>query len=441
MSYFTGFVLMLMGIGVGWFVGNLLIKRKIGRLILNEQKVRQLLGVANEKLELAQQGREQLEEKLQLANERIESLLQTLSRTETQLEHANDTAQLRAADIEQMHQKMKLEFAQLAQQALKQNEREANLSQRAGLQQMLEPLQVKIKDFEKKVEDTYEKSLRDRSDLKIELKYLRELNVQVSQETINLTNALKGDVKKQGNWGELVLERIVEKSGLRRGIEFEMQYDAKNDAGKKCRPDMVVYLPDNKHLIVDSKVSLVAWYKYLSSTTDSEQQLHIKAHIQSIRAHVKGLGEKSYQGLAPLNSPDFVLLFMPIEAAFGGALQADPELFSFAWDHNIVIVSPTTLLATMRTISSIWKQENQARNAREIARQSGALYDKLIGFITDFEKVGERLEQARTVWADAKNKLHTGRGNLVSRAENIRQLGAENKKQLPENYQNSEFVS
>jgi len=281
------------------------------------------------------------------------------------------------------------------------------------------------------VEDTYEKGLKDQTDLKAELKKLHDLNLKISDEANNLTRALKGDVKKQGNWGETILERILERSGLTEGREYRKQESVLSENGQRFQPDVVLHLPDQKHLVVDSKVSLVAYERLVNSDNEKDRMSFIREHLQSVRNHIKNLSDKHYQNSQGFNSPDFVLLFIPIESSFSIAVQEDQELFSYAWDNKVVIVSPSTLLATLRTISSIWQQENQTRNALEIARQSGALYDKFVAFIDDMESIGKSMENTRKTYDQATNKLYQGSGNLVRRAENIRKLGAKTSKELP----------
>jgi len=235
----------------------------------------------------------------------------------------------------------------------------------------------------------------------------------------------------------MVIDKILERSGLTKGQEYDTQVSASNDDGKRIQPDVIVYLPDKKHIIIDSKVSLIAYEKYVNALSEEERQQYMLDHITSIRNHIKGLSEKNYQSAKGINSPDFVLLFIPIESSFGVAVQADQQLFNDAWDNKIVIVSPSTLLATLKTIASIWKQENQTKNAIEIARQGGALYDKFVGFVDDLEKVGKNIEQLQNTYKDAMDKLQSGKGNLINKAESIRKLGVKTSKQLSEKYSDS----
>lgn len=356
---------------------------------------------------------------------------QQLARNESDFVHLNEKLEGQRKEMDQLQQKFTIEFENIASRILKQNTADFSITNQKSITEMLLPLKEKIQLFEKKVEDTYEKGLKDQTDLKAELKKLQDLNLRISDEANNLTKALKGDVKKQGNWGEVILERILERSGLTEGREYIKQESIFSDNGQRYQPDIVIHLPDQKHIVVDSKVSLVAYERLVNAGSENERLTSIKEHLLSVRNHIKILSEKHYQHSPLFNSPDFVLLFIPIESSFSLAVQEDQELFTYAWDNKVVIVSPSTLLATLRTIASIWQQENQTRNSIEIARQSGALYDKFVAFITDMETIGRSLESARKNYDQAVNKLYVGSGNLVRRAENIRKLGAKTSKELP----------
>lgn len=356
---------------------------------------------------------------------------QQLARNEADFVHLNEKLEGQRKEMDQLQQKFTIEFENIASRILKQNTADFSITNQKSITEMLLPLKEKIQLFEKKVEDTYEKGLKDQTDLKAELKKLQDLNLRISDEANNLTKALKGDVKRQGNWGEVILERILERSGLTEGREYIKQESIFSDNGQRYQPDIVIHLPDQKHIVVDSKVSLVAYERLVNAGSENERLTSIKEHLLSVRNHIKILSEKHYQHSPLFNSPDFVLLFIPIESSFSLAVQEDQELFTYAWDNKVVIVSPSTLLATLRTIASIWQQENQTRNSIEIARQSGALYDKFVAFITDMETIGRSLESARKNYDQAVNKLYVGSGNLVRRAENIRKLGAKTSKELP----------
>jgi DNA recombination protein RmuC len=296
----------------------------------------------------------------------------------------------------------------------------------------LSPLQDKIQLFEKKVEDTHKESIDYHAALRQQILGLREMNIQMSKETINLTKALKGDSKMQGNWGELVLERVLEKSGLEKGREYEVQQAFTTEDGNRVFPDVVINLPDGKKMIVDSKVSLTAYEKYINEEDDVAKTGFLREHVNSIKRHVEQLGNKNYHDLYQMESPDFVLLFIPIEPAFAMALNEDTTLYNKAFEKNIVIVTPATLLATLRTIDSMWTNQKQQENALEIARQAGALYDKFEGFVADLIKIGKKIDETKTEYSGAMNKLVDGKGNLIVSVEKLKKMGAKAKKALPE---------
>ena len=336
--------------------------------------------------------------------------------------------------MEELQKKFTLEFENIANRLLKLNSREFSELNQKNIGDILNPLKEKIEKFEKKVDETYEKGFKDQTDLRSELKRLYELNSRISEEANNLTKALKSDTKKLGNWGELILDRILEQSGLVKGKEYYSQYSDKNDSGELIRPDVVVMLPDDKHIIIDSKVSLIAYEQYVNSEEDDLRDRYLKAHLDSVREHIKGLSDKGYQTAANLDSPDFVLLFMPIEPAFHLAIPNAPELFYFARQRKIVIVSPTTLLATLKTVESIWKHEKQTRNAMEIASQGKSMLEKLYGFLEDMEKLGKQIDSLQSTYDQAQKRLSTGKGNLVRQAERLKDLGVKTEKTLPEKF-------
>lgn len=334
------------------------------------------------------------------------------------------------AEIEELQARFKTEFENLATKILDEKSRKFTEQNKENLDNILNPLKEKISDFEKKVNEVYISETKDRSALAEQLKYLHELNKQMSEEANNLTRALKGDTKTQGSWGEFILESILEKSGLEKGREFVIQETIKSDDGSNLRPDVIINLPDNKSMIIDSKVSLTAYETFCSADDRDIRDRAVNEHITSIRKHIKGLSPKEYHNLYGINSLDFVLMFVPIEPAFALAVQNDPSLFYDAFEKNIVIVSPSTLLATLRTISSIWKQEKQNRNALEIAKKGGELYDKLSGFVDDLIEVGTRMKKANESYESAMKKLSEGRGNIIGRAENLKLMGAKASKSI-----------
>lgn len=331
--------------------------------------------------------------------------------------------------LEGARDQMTLQFKQLASDILEDKSKRFTRSNEENIAQILKPLQEKIQHFEKRVEETYDRESKERFSLAREIKSLQELNVRISEDAINLTNALKGDNKAQGTWGEMILESILEKSGLAKGREYEVQVSMKAADGSRSQPDVIVHLPESKDMVIDAKVSLKAYEAYCSEDDGDKKDELLKQHIQSIRSHVKLLSAKDYQHLGSLNSLDFILLFMPIEAAFSVAAQHDTELFINAFEKNIIIVGPSTLLTTLRTVQNLWRMAQQNQNALEIASRAGALYDKFVGFVDDLQEVGGKLEAAQKSYDRAHNKLQTGRGNLISRTENLRKLGAKATKQ------------
>ncbi len=342
--------------------------------------------------------------------------------------------QTQQAEIEQRQAQARLEFTNLANQLLEEKSAKFTAQNQQQLQELLQPLREKIKDFEESIERKFLDEAKDRISLKTEIENLRQLNQQLSEDANNLATALRGDSKAQGDWGELRLELLLEKAGLTKGIHYRVQESFTDADGQLKRPDFIVELPEQKHLVIDSKVSLTAFERFFSSSDEQERQQHLKAHLESIRRHVKELSDKNYQYLYQINSPDYLLLFIPLESAFVAATQHDHRLFLDALDKNIVIVTTTTLLATMRTVSYIWRQEKQKNNVLEIARQSGLLYDKFCAFVEDLRTVGQRLEAAQSAYHDAMNKLTNSKkfgDTLVGRAEKIRDLGAKASKQLP----------
>jgi len=424
------------GLLIGFFVAYLVVSLKL------KSTENKLLETRNEYGKIQAQLEERVNN-LQTENSRLLSQLdevelvkdqqmQQLAKAEAEFENLREKLVTQKLEMEDLQKKFTTEFENIANKILDKNSEKFTATNQKNMGDVLNPLKEKIELFERKVEDTYKQGLKDQTDLRAELKKLFDLNSKISEEANNLTRALKGDVKKQGNWGEVVLERILERSGLNEGTQgYEKQFNDIAEDGRRIQPDIVINLPDNKHIIVDSKVSLIAYERAVNAENEEERAKYVKDHILSLKTHCKGLSEKHYQSARHLNSPDFVLLFIPIESSFSIAIQEDQDIFSYAWDLKVVLVSPSTLLATLRTIASIWQQENQTRNAMEIARQGGALYDKFVGFISDMEKMGKSISNSQSTYNDAMSKLHTGSGNLVSRVESIKKLGAKTTKELP----------
>ena len=348
-----------------------------------------------------------------------------------QLSEAQAAQEQHKRELAEMQQRLTTEFENIANRVLQQRQEDFSQQSRKQIGDMLLPLSERIKDFREQVSNAFNQETREKASLQAELKQLIELNQTLSKDATNLTQALKGDVKKQGNWGEFILEKVLEASGLRKGMEYEREVVVHGVEGDVLRPDVIIRMPDNKHIIVDSKVSLVAYEQM--QQTDSEEQYKslLKAHVESLKQHVKELYDKQYQRATGLNTPDFVLMFVPIEASYSVAIQADSTLYDYALERKIVIVSPTTLLATLHTISYVWKQENQSRNAQEIARLAGAMYDKLCGMTEDFQKVQKSLDSAQKAYNETFKKLSEGNGNVLRTADRIRELGAKASKSLP----------
>ena len=370
-------------------------------------------------------------EKERIRNEK-ESLAIQLTKKEVDFENLWERNKEQKQEVEQLQEKFTKEFENLANKILDEKSNKFTEQNKENMRNILTPLQDKIQLFEKKVEDTHKESIDYHAALRQQILGLREMNLQMSKETINLTKALKGDSKMQGNWGELVLERVLEKSGLEKGREYEVQQAFTTDDGNRVFPDVVINLPDGKKMIVDSKVSLTAYEKYINEEEEELKSNYLKEHVTSIKRHVEQLGNKNYQDLYQIESPDFVLLFIPIEPAFAMALNEDTSLYNKAFEKNIVIVTPATLLATLRTIDSMWTNQKQQENALEIARQAGALYDKFEGFVADLIKIGKKIDESKVEYAGAMNKLVEGKGNLISSVERLKKMGAKAKKALPD---------
>lgn len=350
-----------------------------------------------------------------------------------ELNEQQKTHQQRLDDLQGARDELRAQFAELAGKIFEEREKRFAESSHERLGQLLDPLKERIQSFEKRVEESYQNEARERFSLARELERLQQLNQRLGDEATNLTRALQGQ-KTQGNWGEMILERVLEHAGLQKGREYHTQVSLKSADGERFQPDVLIQLPGDKQVVVDAKVSLTA-YQMLTSAQDEDSRTQaLKQHVLSLRNHLKGLSLKDYQRLEGLQSLDFVLLFVPIEAAFAAALQADPELFQEAYGKHVVIVSPTTLLATLRVIDSLWRQERQSQNAREIAERAGALYDKFVAFIQDLDEIGSRLQQLDRAYLGARNKLTDGRGNLVGRAEQLKLLGARASKRLPNDW-------
>jgi DNA recombination protein RmuC len=382
------------------------------------------LGELAESISKIEQEREEIRKEKDLLNTE-------LARRNSEYENLQKLSDKRDEEIELRQEQLRKDFEILATKILDEKSEKFTLQNKENIKNILNPLQEKIQLFEKKVDDTQKESISMHSSLKEQLLGLKDLNQQMTKEATNLTRALKGDSKMQGNWGELVLERVLEKSGLEKDREYFVQQNFTREDGSRVLPDIVLHLPDNKKMVIDSKVSLTDYERYVNAE-DDERELYLKAHINSIRRHVDQLSDKKYEDLYDIESPDFVLLFIPIEPAFAVAINADNSIYNKAFEKNIVIVTPSTLLATLRTVDSMWNNEKQQQNAIEIARQAGALYDKFHGLVTDLTGVGKKIDDAKKDYSSAMNKLVEGKGNLITSVEKIKKLGAKAKKALPE---------
>ncbi len=425
LTIFTFSVALAMGI----YLGKLLFtaKSQSEKIGLEEK----LIGLSSQHQTLQEQLLVSQKEKETIRTEK-DSLAIQLSKKEVDFENLWERHLEQKQEVEKLQEKFTKEFENLANKILEEKTNKFTEQNKENMKNILLPLQDKIQLFEKKVEDTHKESIDYHAALRQQILGLREMNVQMSKETINLTKALKGDSKMQGNWGELVLERVLEKSGLEKDREYYVQQAHTTDDGQRVFPDVVINLPDGKKMIVDSKVSLTAYEKYTNEEDDTLKSAYLKEHVNSIKRHVEQLGEKNYQDLYQIESPDFVLLFIPIEPAFAIALNEDTALYNKAFEKNIVIVTPSTLLATLRTIDSMWTNQKQQENAYEIARQAGALYDKFEGFVVDLVKVGNKIKDSKTEYDAAMNKLVEGKGNLITSVEKLKKMGAKAKKSLPE---------
>lgn len=403
------------------------------------EQIRQLenqIASAKEEQNRTQDFLQKQNSQIQVEREQIrtekEVLAIQLSKKETDFDHLLERHKEQKLEVEDLQKRFTTEFENLANKILEEKSTKFTLQNQENMKIILAPLQDKILNFEKKVEDTHKESIDYHAALRQQILGLKDLNILMNKETMNLTKALKGDNKMQGNWGELVLERVLEKSGLEKGREYDVQQSFSME-GQKRIPDVVVHLPEGKKMIIDSKVSLIAYEKFVNEEDELLRKNYLNEHISSLKKHVEQLSAKNYHTIYDIESPDFVLLFVPIEAAFATALNNDSFLYNKAFEQNIIIVTPTTLLATLRTIDSIWTNQKQQQNAYEIARQAGALYDKFYGFVTDMEKIGKKLDDAKAEYGFAMNKLVEGKGNLVNSVQKLKKMGAKTNKSLPEN--------
>lgn len=439
-------VFLLIGLGLGFAIAWFYFKNQTVASVSADDisKMQQ----ANQDMQLlviaADRDKAVLQEKIHSSEKQITNLTSDYKEEQNKLAAANnrlakaeeafgnmkDKLASQKLEFEELQKRFTTEFENIANKILDEKSKKFVEQNKTNLDTILNPFKERIKEFQDKVDQTHKADSNERSTLKAEIKNLMELNNRISLEANNLAAALKGDNKKQGNWGEVILEKILERSGLRKGIEYETQLTTTNIDGSTIKPDVIINLPEDKHVVIDSKVSLLAYDAYVNSESEEDRERHIKEHILSVKTHIKILSDKNYQTSALFNTPDFVLLFIPIESMFSIAVQADQDLFNYAWERKIVIVSPSTLLATLRTISSIWKQERQNKNALEIARIGGSLYDGFCRFLEDMRDIEKNLLRSQEAYGNAFRHLSQGKGNLIHTAEKIKTLGAKATKSI-----------
>lgn len=447
-STFTFLIIFIIALAIGFLVGKVLFSSKSNseKIILEEKnfglisnindlksQIENIKTEYDKQLQFSYNEKETIRKELNVSRNEKESINIQLTKKEVDFENLFERNKTQKQEVEQLQEKFTKEFENLANKILDEKSNKFTEQNKENIKNILSPLQDKIQLFEKKVEDTHKESIDYHAALRQQILGLSEMNDKMSKETINLTKALKGDSKMQGNWGELVLERVLEKSGLEKDREYFVQQSHTTDSGNRVFPDVVINLPDGKKMIVDSKVTLTAYERYINEENDELKSQFLKEHVAAIKRHVEDLGEKNYQDLYQIESPDFVLLFIPMEPAFALALNFDTTLYNRAFEKNIVIVTPSTLLATLRTIDSMWANQKQQDNALEIARQAGALYDKFEGFLADLIKIGKKIDESKTEYTGAMNKLVEGNGNIIVSIEKLKKMGAKAKKSLPEN--------
>jgi len=385
-----------------------------------------------ERSKIHEESKNELESKLEIEQQESREISSKLASLQADYLNLQQKLKENKDEVEQLQEKFTKEFENLANKIFDEKTKTFSEQSKTNLKEILNPLKDRITEFQNKVEETNKDSISRNAALREQLQSLKDMNQQMSTDANNLVKALKGDTKAQGDWGEIQLERILERSGLRKGEEYSVQESYTTEDGSRKRPDVIVNLPEEKKIIIDSKVSLTDYERFVSAEDDDQKNIHLKAFINSVKRHIKDLSDKEYQNLFQEESLDFVLMFIPIEPAFSLAIQFGEELYSQAWDKRIMIVSPMNLFIALRTIANIWKQEYQSRNVIEIAKQSGALYDKFVGFVDDLIDVGSRMDQAKKSYEGAMNKLTYGSGNLVSKTERIKKLGAKTSKSLPQ---------
>lgn len=405
-----------------------------------ESELRSAAEERNQHLNKTEKTLAEKEENIKILNEELSSQKSNYSELLTRFDEQKKQNEQRLKDIEEAKKNMKIEFENLAAKILEEKSQKFTDQNKINIGEIIKPFKEQLGDFGKKVEQIHMEETKDRTALSEQIKNLQTINREMNKEAKNLTRALTGDNKVQGNWGEMILEKILEKSGLRKGMEYETQSSFRDSDNNLLRPDVIVRLPDNKDIIIDSKVSLISYNKYINAADDEERKKALQDHILSVKNHINGLSQKDYQSLKNTRSLDFILMFMPIDAAFMAAFQNDENLFNTAFAKRIVIVTPTTLLATLRTIENIWKYERQNENAREIAQKAGKIYDKLRGFLEDFEKIEKNIITLQSTYDSAHKKLASGRGNLLNQAEDLKGYGIPIKKEISSDFVKTDYL-
>ncbi len=423
-------VFLAVGIGIGFLIGWLYLKSQRTDKGQESDELKLQLKLEIERSSKLGQDIREINDQLRAEREEVIHLNNQNASLKANYSNLKERLEEQRLEVGKLQEKFSIEFKNLANEIFEEKSKKFTDQNKTNLNELLNPLGQKLSDFERKIEQTNKESLERSTALREQIIGLRELNDRMTKEAENLTKALKGDVKTQGNWGEMILERILEKSGLEKGREYFIQETLHSEEGKRLRPDVIIKLPDNKNLVVDAKASLVAYEKYVNEEDPLLKEQYLKGHILSVKNHIKGLTQKSYHQLFDGGALDYVLMFIPIEAAFASVVQHGGELYNEAHDKSIIIVSPTTLIATLRTVASIWKHEYQNRNALEIARQGGALYDKFKAFVDDLILVGKSLDRSKDQYKDAMNKLVDGKDNLVRKTERLKELGAKTGKAL-----------
>ncbi len=418
---------LIIGLFTGIVIGVLYSKNKTDK---SQPNIDTSQYVSKELYQSEKNRIEKIETDNRIKQDQIGNLKADVSSRDANIENLNLKIKEEGERLLKQQKQLESQFENMANKILEQKSEKFAQQNQKNIDQILKPLGVKIKSFEESIEDKYVKDQESRAGLAKQISMLQIANQKISQDAVNLTNALKGDSKVQGDWGELQLEVLLEKSGLKKELHFRTQNSEKDEDGNEKRPDCIIDLPDDKNLIIDSKVSLTSYEQYSNAETEEERKHYLKKHIDSIKNHIRDLASKDYPKLYSINSPDYVLMFVPIEPALISALQEDAEIFNLGLSKNIILVSTSTLMATMRTVSFIWQQENQKKNVLEIARQSGALYEKFCGFVTDLEGVGKAIDTATKKYESAYGKLYDGRGNLVTSVEKIKKLGAKTTKSI-----------